>query len=330
MDMERQKQDFEMRQEAAKAEFERRKEQDQQFQQTLRSIEGDRSKDQEARVARVEEAAKDTQEAVSKELNDNVETIKTFYEGIHAKDQENIAAERKHNREMFEMQQKHLESQNSNGLLGSTIKDVADKIGTVTDRAMTFKAIERMSPEARDLLKNSNLGQQLLNGNGNGNGNGRSNGNGNAGSAATSAGGGDVENNFGRAEVEKVLKSQFFKTLQEEWAMHVQSGRGATMFTHAFLTYMKTSPNMVLFANFMTPRSWEVMLKEMEGHLSVEVAKVFNTEQAVAFYDDFMNLLVSNVRYSLEYAKKAVDAMQAKNGGAAKSTEQPAGTSASQ
>ena len=123
-----------------------------------------------------------------------------------------------------------------------------------------------------------------------------------------------------------MLKSDFFNSLQEEWGVHIESGRGAAMFTVTFLQWMNKSLNMVMFATYMVPRPWNVMVETMRPHLDSKVLKIFQTKEAETFYSEFVNNINQNMKLQAGYAAQMLSGQGAPGVGAGIGTQPQAQT----
>lgn len=308
-------QEYKRQKDRDEAEATRRKDQDREFFSQIRTMEKERADNltastkeaETARTERVNEIKDDLKnqgEAVKAELKDQVETIQSFYEGQHKAKSELLQETKRHNEQIFELQKKNLEDKQTDGVIARTVSGALEKVSSGFERAMTMKTINELPEGERGKLLMA-LNHLQPNGNGAANGNGAP---ANESHNGTEQGGIDVAEQLGQASIDKVLKSDFFQSLQEEWAVDVEGGMGPYMFVGTFMQYMKQSPSMFFFGKWLVPRPWTTTIEVMRPHLKTAVRKVFETKEAGTFYEEFRILLNDNVRLSMQQASEVIRA----------------------
>ncbi len=297
------REDFDRQKALDKENHERQMERDREWSRQQKDLQESRDKILFEKM----EDLKQLPEAMQAELDEKVALVKDHNGELLKIHMRGVDDQRRHNTQMYDLQMKNMESQKGDGLIAKTIQMSVDKISATADRALLIKTIKDMPPEERKQLVP--ILDRLSGGpgtSGNGDASGTANGSASAGDALKKTQEVNMDGDFGRGEVDKVLKSKFFRTLQEEWGLHVASKRGPFMFCRTFITYMNTSASMVLFANYMIVRSWDKMLETMGPNLDAKTKKIFETPEAKEFFDEFTTLLNDNIHLSMSYASKAI------------------------
>lgn len=293
-------------------EYERQKERDREYYTNLMAIHTKKAED----VAEMKDGIAGQIAALQTELEDKARIAKEHYDGLYQLQKQGLADQKAMQDELFNERKKALESQRTDGLLARTIDNGLNRLGTSFDRVATLRAVKELPAGERTVLLNALAG---LNGNGNGhalgngngsNGNGSTNGNGHKEDAVVDSPGGGGD--FRQAAIDKVLSSDFFKTLQDEWATYIDAGPdfGPEPFVVMFMQWVQKSPNMATFAAYMIPRPWKVIHDLMRPKLSVRAAETFAKPDAEKFYEMFRRLLNANLKVVAQMALRMQQAQQ--------------------
>lgn len=287
----------------------------------LRDLDKERTKVQDEQYKVREQAFKDELARTRKEMKDVQDSVKEELAEQRKHIDEEFRLKEKHNDEEFKLKEKQvelrgayedklLELKQKIALSDSTsvwvegIKEILSRAeGTVKEAISVRKAELAAAGRAGALPEAEADGGNIPPG---------------AETAAEAAAGANGNGNQAggpgnmKALLDRIMAAPLFQDILAEWGQHIEAGNDPTAFANMFIEWMRdprqtaeaveTRQACSTFHAAMSSRPWAKMRLLLAPHLSAELAPVFGTPQAEAFYEGFRFIVCGVIRnFYLEY-----------------------------
>lgn len=305
-----------MRQEQLEAELRRSREEMKAIQEKttaeIKAVQEKTTAEIRAMQERAAAEIKVTRETTQKELTENREAVREeiarqeqVLEREHRLKEKALDKEHELNNQILEIK-KEVISKEGGDQLFNMLQTVVKEFSKGLERIVDLKKIEAMSPEAQaaavsrgsidgNVVMEPKRGVESVPSS-------------EAQRDAMGGGGAQLEAAEQATEekmdviVQDALKDPQLKSIVQEWALHVENGSDATTFANFFMELMrdegdsKTRKACSGFANYMSPRNWDLMLRSLTPYLDAETVRVFQLPNAGSFYEQFRAIVTEQIK----------------------------------